>query len=101
MRAKVPGIITSSSQPFRRKKPGGRSTKANVRWCENNIALQIPVRHVQHPGPAFGLAAVGSPLTGTELRTLRAERAVAESDRLRSCHERDLPAGPNKCPQLG
>jgi hypothetical protein len=34
---------------------------------------KIPVRHAQHPGPAFGLAALGSPLTGIEPRTLRAE----------------------------
>src|SRR5712672_2344795 len=53
MRAKVPGIITSSSQPFRRKKPGGRSTKANVRWCGNNITLQNP--RSSCPAPRSGL----------------------------------------------
>ena len=32
------------------KKPGGRSTKANVRWCENDLALQNPRSSCPAPG---------------------------------------------------
>ena len=39
-RAKVPGTITSSSQPFRRKNPGGRSTMAMPAGAEIVVAVK-------------------------------------------------------------